>query len=361
MQNNNVVKKDHLASKLSAQGILPFWPNDLFEFPNVLVRSGVFSISRQLKHYSNWTPVPAWGVTNIEMYGPQLGEDHKEVWEQLLSYKRGQPITRPLFLHTNQLLRELSWDISGKQGAPGGTQYKKLNKIIDELDRAKMRISDPKLLQNLVFLYKAFQREAAQNDPKLASVIQTRYGQQISEIVRALQDGDEYMLTMNFIAATGTNKRKKRAVIEIDPIVVIMFDGINTTLINRQARKEMSTTLGRAVLLFVESHTGEIPNMRCSTWQGLVGSSMKNKRQFKTNLRKSLVECEEKGFIWPNWDFYEADDGEWGTYGIIPTKKLRRDYRKAMEKANQSLPSSQDSINLEDSDWNEQSQLFLSS
>jgi|GEM_PF-3465436 len=331
--NNNKKTGDQCGCepKLSTQGVLPYFATELFEMPNALARSGVFSVSQRLKHFDKWTPVPAWGKTKVEVSGPQLGEKHQEVWGQLMTYKRGQPITRPLFMHMNQLIEDLEW----YDAPPGGAQYRKINAIVDELNRAGLRISDPKLLNNLVTLYDAFRSEAKAADPKLAAMLEARYSSHIGAIREALLDGDDYELTIQFISNVGTNKRKRRAVIELDPLAVLLFDGVNTTLINKEARKKMSTALARAVLLFIESHTGEIPAMRGSTWHGILASGMKNMRVFKLRLGEALSECEEKGYIKAGWDFYDTNDAEdtWGTVGIYPTKKLRNEYRAAMEKA----------------------------
>ncbi len=266
------------------------------------------------------------GDGSIDFYGPQLSIYHEDVYCQLVSYFRGQLITSPVKLHLKQLCEDLNVD-------PGGSGYAQVKRRLTDLDKSKIRISCPSLLANLVYVFFEMKKSTG-NDPKLQSYITHQYKDKMQDIAEALRRGDPYYLTMGFIQNLGMNGRRRQATISLDPLTILLFDGVNTTLINRMVRDSVKTPKAKKILGLIESYSSNLPLMLGKQWASFLGSSISNwdtgNRAFKADLTAVLEELESREYIHNSWDYFENEAGDWGTVGLRPTSKLKEQRREAL-------------------------------
>lgn len=286
-------KKNNPKTKmLQYQDRLPFWDDDFYEQANPLLRSAVFACTGTREHYAEYTPVRVIGDGEILYRGHRLNTFDEDVFLQLLHYMRGQPLTAPLVLDRKQLLTDLGY-------TPGGTAYRLLDASLNRLDSAKMKITSGAALKKLCLLL-ARPDLVRSSNPEFAAILSKNFQKLTHEIIDALEHGHDFFLTVGFIQ-NNAGSSAGRLVINIDPLNILLYDGINTTRISRHERRLLSSA-EKKLHAFVMSHSKGVYDMNIETYHEMMGSQDKNMRKFKMNLRKYLATMERLKRIEPGWE-----------------------------------------------------------
>lgn len=291
--NSGLPKRTQYSKLLQYQDRLPFWDESYYEQANPLTRSGVFSISQIKKHYDDYTPIRVVGEGNIFYRGYRLNTFDEDVFLQLLHYMRGQTLLRPIITTKKQLLSDLGYN-------DGGKNYKNLMKSLDRLDSAKLKISSPHALQKLYMLLTT-PNLVKSCEPQFAEMLSKQFGDLKREIGEAMAKGDDYFLTIGFIQNNGGSMKSGRLMINIDPLNVLLYDGINTTRISKHERS-MLCPAEKRLLGYVMSHSQLIYDLTLETYQQIVGSTSTSPRKFKSDLKRWLENLEKLGRIRAGWE-----------------------------------------------------------
>ena len=290
----NRPKKTLETMLIQYQDRLNFWNEDFYEQSNPLARSGLFSISLGKTHIDDYEPVRVLGEGEILYRGHRLNVFDEEVFLQLLSYMRGLTLIKPLSIKKKQLLKDLGLNDSGKN-------YQRLTESLNRLDSGKLKIFSQAALNKLFVIM---------NDPNLAKTMEPEFVKLIAEkfgdlkiaIESALKNKQSFFVTIGFIQNNSENIANGNLLINIDPLIVLLFDGTNTTRTARFERK-MLCPAEKRLLTFVMSHSLPIYDMNLVSYRELLGSESKQSsmRKFRADLEKWLSNLEKIGRIESGW------------------------------------------------------------
>ncbi len=288
-------KKTPESMLLQYQERLNYWPDNYYEQANPLARCGIFSITHARKDYTNYTPIRLLGEGNIEFKGQRLTVFDEEVFLQLLVYCRGMSLVKPLIINKATLLTDL------RLTNGSGKNYKRLSESLDRLDDAKIRISSPAALSKLFTILD--RPELAQSmSPDFVSMVSERFSALKTEIGVALKNKQEFYISVGFIQNNAENRTAKKLIINIDPLMVLLFDGTNTTRTSKEERHLLCPAEKRLLTFFL-SHANNVFDMHVSSYRELLGSEAQehNARKFTGELKKWVSTLERLQRIEPGW------------------------------------------------------------
>ena len=280
------------------QDRLPFWPDEYYEQANPIVRSSLFSISNRRKFYEDYTPIRVVGDGTIEAFGPLLKVFDETVMMQLMQYCRGQRLTKPLSITRRQLLRELDLASSGKS-------YARLDLSMSRLSKAKIKISSKAMLRKLLALMTnpKFNNEI---DPEMKKILNENYGPFLGAISSALSKDEDFFITMGFISNYALNSDTGEMIVKIDPLMILLLDGINTARVRRSDRQLLSAPAAIRLLEYFMSHSVPIYDQKLETYHEMLGSENDNMRKFKADFVSWMKEIESLGRIAPGWSIEDG-------------------------------------------------------
>lgn len=294
-------KNNQFTKNAQYQDRLPFWPDSFFEQSNPLTRSSLFSISNRKKYFEDFTPISVIGEGSIEYMGKRLNTFDEDCFLQLLQYCRGQSLLRPLISSKSQVLNDLFL-------STGGKNYKKLMSAINRLESGVLRISAPHILSKLCELLQNPYLSSGM-EPEFIEEISKKYNPFAQAINSALQNKQSYFITVRFILTTGENPSTGGLVVQLDPLMVLLFDGINTTRTDRYERS-LLVPAEKRLLSYIHSHSGKVFPLKLETLHTLLASDLafsRNKAKFTNNLVSHLKSLERLGRIKPGW---QIEDGK---------------------------------------------------
>ena len=275
------------------QDRLPFWPDDYYEQANPIVRSSVFSSSSKRRFYEHYTSIRVLGDGDIQIFGPQLTVFDDSVIMQLNYSYRGKRLIEPLAINRRELLSNLNL-------GDGGKNYAKLETSLDRLNKSKMKISSRSILKKLMELMTNAEINQSM-DEHTRDYLHKSYGPYIDAISSAIEKNEPFYLTMGFVNNYGVNKASGELIVTIDPLMILLLDGINTTRIKRQDRDALASPSSVKLLQYFMSHSGFVHDHKLETYHELLGSETANMRKFKADFVKWMNEIEEIGRIEPGW------------------------------------------------------------
>ncbi len=301
-------KQTQYSKNAQYQDKLPFWPDSFYEQSNPLVRSSLFSISNRRKTYEEYTPISSIGEGSIEYRGSRLNTFDEEVYLQLIQYCRGQSLLRPIASTKRQILSDLGLTASGNN-------YKKLMASLGRLESGKLRISAPHILLKLSELLQNPNLSKGM-EPEFIKELHSRYEEYIEVIDIALFEKHDLLLSMGFIQNSLIDPQKGNLRISLDPLLVLLFDGINTTRTDRHERSLLNPA-EKKLLSYILSHSGKVFPLKLETIHMFLNSDSefsRNKAAFTKALISYLETLERLGRIEPDWDI--RDDKVFNLKGV---------------------------------------------
>jgi len=233
------------ATKSTAQIIqLPLWPEPVRAVPNDILRSALFAAiqGKSRRFIKNEILAAVDGIT-ITFKGEQLDQSDLDVWEQAIHLARSQPLGHICHFRANAFLKDIG-------RANGKAQYKWLDEAIKRLIACAVEI---------------------RNGSKVFT------GSLLSSCCRD-EDTGVYQLTL-------------------DPKTIKLYSPNNWSSIEWAQRQAI---LGKPLALwlhgFYSSHAAPLP-YKVETLRNLCGSSDKNLRSFRFQLRKALDDLKATGAI----------------------------------------------------------------
>lgn len=320
-RRHKLLKKFDLQSK---QGILPLTDEKFHEQSNPILRSALFSSGKMGGQFTDWTEIFSLDRGSIQYKGPILTVDHEIVLAKIMMLARGLSLTKPVHLFQADILRWLGLDDSG-------ANFKKARTIIEDLSAGEVRISSKSALRRLYTLL---------TDPKLKNIpdgeffisyIRNRHGDQLKAIAEALEKDQPVEITMKFLTNRFVNPRTGMLMLNLDPIIAVFFDGVNTTLLPFEIWEQLDR-FGKKLLPFIASHRDGVYPIRLESYHEFSGSKSeygKVKRRVKSELKKRFQGWEQISYIEPGWDIYRNNDGDEIVCGLKAGKAIR--IRSAME------------------------------
>ena len=294
----------------SAQGILPFTNERLFEQSNPILRSALFTAGKMnVKdriHYQEWTEIFSLGSGSIQYRGPALTVDHETVLARIMVLARGRSLTKPVQCYQADILRWLDLDLNS------GANYTKARRILDDLAAAELRISSKPALQRLLKILTSPAISDMPDGKFFHEYVNNRFSSHLKMIADGLENDQPVNITMQFLTNQTHNTVTKRMMLNLDPIAAIFFDGVNTTLLPFEIVDSLDR-FGRKLLPFIASHRDGVIPIRLEKYHEFSGSKseyQKVKRRVKSELKKRFEGWEEKGFIVSGWDISRNNDGE---------------------------------------------------
>lgn len=306
-------RRSKLREKLdfeSAQGILPFTNERLFEQSNPIVRSALFSAGKMsvepaTSYITEWTEIFSLGGGTIHYRGPQLTVDHEIVLVKLMVLARGRSLTKPIHAFQADVLRWLDLHLNS------GANYKKARRILDDLAAAELRISSKPALSRLLKILTSPDLSNVPDGAFFQQYVKNTFGPQLKMIAAGLENDQMVDVSMKFITKQTYNSTTKRMLINLDPISAIFFDGVNTTLLPFEIWDKLDR-LGKKLLSMIASHRDGVWPMMLEKYHEFSGSKSeyeKVRRRYKTQMKSRFIEWEAKGYILPGWKIEKNMDG----------------------------------------------------
>lgn len=294
-------KHNQFTKNAQYQDRLPFWPDSFFEQSNPLTRSSLFSISNRRKYFEDFTPVSVIGEGSIEYMGKRLNTFDEDVFLQLLQYCRGQSLLKPLVSSKSQVITDLFL-------STGGKNYKKLMTAVNRLESGVLRVSAPHILMKLSELLQNPSLSTGM-EPEFIEEISKKYSEFAEAIDEAIYNKQSYFITVRFILNSGENPKTGGLVVQLDPLMVLLFDGINTTRTDRYERSLLAPAEKR-LLSYIHSHSGKVYPLKLETLHSLLASDLafsRNKAKFTANLTSHFEALERLQRIKPGWKIGDDD------------------------------------------------------
>lgn len=302
----------------SASGILPCTNQRYFEQSNRILRSAVFAAVKRGEMYPEWTELFSFGKGGIFFKGMGLTTEHEEVLAQLLLRARGSSLMKPVQIYQADLVRSLKLSV-------GGSAFKKVRKLLDELSTCEIRIRDQQALARLYVLLTESKEHAHPETIKYVQHLKDLYEGIVDMIKDGLAKGEATDISLRFIQRQTHNSKTGRILIHLDPITALFFDGANTTLLPFETWVSLCM-LGRKLLPFIASHRDGVFPIKLETYHeftGMRGDFTKNKRKIKFEYKRLFTEWEGKGWIMPGWKIAPNLDGDEIVSGLKIGDELR--------------------------------------
>lgn len=289
----------------SGQGILPFTDSRFFEQANPIVRSSLFTMSKMGGETHDWTEIFSIGDGSINYRGPNLTVDHEQVLGRILHLARGRSLTKPVVCTLAEVRRWLNLSDTGPN-------YQKARVVLDDLSSGEIRISCKHALNRLYNLLTNPSVSTIADGKFFRDYIDNRFGAHIQMIAAALNSNDTVDISMRFIMNQSQESKSGRLLINIDPIMALFFDGVNTTLVPYHIIDDLDR-FGKKLIPFIASHRDGVYPMMLETYHkfsGSISEYIKVKRRFKYDMKKRCELWESKGYIQPGWEFYQNREGD---------------------------------------------------
>lgn len=302
----------------SGQGILPLTDDRFFEQANPIVRSALFSMVKRGGKISDWTEIFSFGQGNITYRGPTMTVDHEQVLARIMQLARGKSLTKPVCCTLADVLRWLNISDTGPN-------FSKARALLDDLAAGEIRISCKHALARLYRLLTSPAVVTLPDGKFFREYINNRYGAQIQMIGEALSADTKVDISMRFITNQTRDSRSGRLLINIDPIMAIFFDGVNTTMVPFDIWDDLDR-FGKKLLPFIASHRDGVYPMLLESYHKFSGSKsdyLVVKRRFKSQMKKRFIEWEQKNYIEPGWELYVNSHGEEMVKGLRIGDTLR--------------------------------------
>lgn len=305
-----------LVKKLDAesnQGVLPFTNELYMEASNPVLRSAVFTAGKlgNQAYLTEWTEIFSLGSGNIEYRGPGLTVDHEVVLARIMVLARGRSLTKPVAYYQADVLRWLRLDDSG-------ANFKKARKILDDLAAAEIRIFSKPALQRLLALLTSPSLSEMADGHFYQQYVKNRFNDHLKLIAEGLANNQPVNITMSFLTNLSSNPTTGKMVASLDPIMALLFDGVNTTLLPFEVYDSLDR-FGKKLLTLIASHRDGVFPTRLAKYHEFSGSTAEYesvKRKFKYDQTKRFKSWEQKGYIEPGWEILPNDDGELIVYGL---------------------------------------------
>lgn len=290
---------------LSGQGILPLTDDRFFEQANPIVRSSLFSMAKMGGEMRDWTEIFSFGHGSINYRGPSMTVDHEQVLARIMQLARGRSLTKPVSCTLADVRRWLNISDTGPN-------FSKARAVLDDLAGGEIRISCKHALARLYKLLTSPAVSSMADGKFFKDYIDNRYGPQIQMIAAALNTDTTVDISMRFITNQAQDSRSGRLLLNIDPIMAVFFDGVNTTMVPFDVWDDLDR-FGKKLLPFIASHRDGVYPMMLENYHKFSGSKSdywKVKRRFKSDMKKRFIGWEEKGYIDPGWELYVNNTGD---------------------------------------------------
>lgn len=301
----------------SAQGVLPLTNEDYHEQANPIVRSALFAAIKSGEKYEDWVEIFSLGGS-VKYKGPQLTVDHEHLFTKILVKARGRSLTKPVpFLMTEAL----GW-LKLKDSGPNRTRVRKL---LDDLKEASVRIASKSTLNRLYNVLTRKDLEDMNDGSFLKQFVANRYSEYLPMIMQSYQDSEPFEIDLDFIGRTALQPNSRRLMVELDPMMALLFDGVNTTLLPFEIWDTLDS-YGKKLLPFIASHRDGVYRLPLKVYHCLSGSKSTYEsveRRFKSDFNKRLIDYEAKGFIEPGWVIVRNRDHLWMVDGLKGAAPIR--------------------------------------
>lgn len=294
----------------AAQGVLPFTNEDYHEQANPIVRSALFAVTRTRDTFVDWVEIFSLGGT-IRYKGPQLTVHHEMLFTRILVRARGRSLTKPVPFTMTEALKWLDLKDSGANRT-------RIRGLLEDLKEARVRIASKSALGRL---YNILTRKDLADRPggsALRTLVEDRYTDYLPMIVQSYNGGEPFEIDLDFIGRIATQGRSRRLHIELDPMMALLFDGVNTTLLPFEIWDTLDP-FGKRLLSFVASHRDGVYKLLLESYHRLSGSKSeytKVERRFKSDFMARLRKYEALQYIEPNWDVVRNRDDKWLVTGL---------------------------------------------
>jgi hypothetical protein len=301
----------------SAQGVLPLTHEDYHEQANPIVRSALFAAIKSRGKYDDWEDIFSLGGM-VKYKGPQLTVDHEELFTRILVKARGRSLTKPVPF---RMTEALGW-LKLKDSGPNRTRVRTL---LDDLKEGSVRIASKSALNRLYNILTRQDLEAMPDGKFLKQFVMNRYSEYLPMIMQSYQDSEPFEIDLDFIGRTAMQPNTRLMMAELDPMMALIFDGVNTTLVPFEIWDTLDS-YGKKLLPFVASHRDGVFRLPLKSYHCLSGSKSSYEsveRRFKSDFNKRLQEYEEKGWIEPGWVIVRSREHIWmvdGLKGAAPLK-----------------------------------------
>lgn len=307
----------------SAQGILPLTNREFHEMANSIVRSALFAAIKSKGTYAEWSEIFSLGGT-IRYKGPQLTVNHEMLFTRIHALARGQSLTKPVIFTMTEALGWLGLSDSGPN-------RKKVRELLDDLKDGDVRVACKATLNRIYNILTRSDLERLPDGQFLKKLVENRYSSYLPAILENHRNDEPFEIDLSFITRIATQGRSRRIMVELDPMMALLFDGVNTTLLPFEVWDELDQ-FGKKFMCFVASHGGGVYNLLLENYHNLSGSKSsfeKVKRRFKSEFMARLRVYEEKNYIEPGWDVVRSREGDWLVIGIKggPAIKIRSELR----------------------------------
>lgn len=302
----------------SAQGVLPLTNEEFHEQANPIVRSALFAAIKSRPGYDDWTNIFSIGGT-VVYKGPQLTIQHEMLFTRILVRARGRSLTKPVHF---SMTEALSW-LGLKDSGPNRDRAKSL---LEDLKQASVKITSKSILKRL---YNILTREdldtVAGDGSFLKSYVKNRFGDYLPMIMKSYTNGEPLEIGLDFITRITNQGHSKRLLVELDVMMSLLFDGVNTTLVPFEVYDEVDA-YGKKLLTFIASHRDGVYNMLLENYFDLSGSKSvysSVERRFKTDFLARLRDYEARFYIEPGWDVVRSREHKWMVVGLRSGPALR--------------------------------------
>ena len=301
----------------SAQGVLPLTNEDYHEQANPIVRSALFAAIKSRGKYEDWVEIFSLGGS-VKYKGPQLTVDHENLFTKILVKARGRSLTKPVpFLMTEAL----GW-LKLKDSGPNRTRVRNL---LDDLKEGSVRIASKSTLNRLYNILTRQDLESMADGKFLKQFVSNRYSDYLPMIMQSYRDKEPFEIDLDFIGRTAQQPNSRRLMVELDPMMALVFDGVNTTLVPFDIWDTLDA-YGKKLLPFIASHRDGVFRLPLKDYHCLSGSKSTYEsveRRFKSDFNKRLVEYEAKGYIEPGWVIVRNRDHIWMVDGLKGAAPIR--------------------------------------
>lgn len=301
----------------SAQGVLPLTNEDYHEQANPIVRSALFAAIKSRGNYDDWVDIFSLGGS-VKYKGPQLTVDHEHLFTKILVKARGRSLTKPVpFLMTEAL----GW-LKLKDSGPNRTRVRTL---LDDLKQGSVRIASKSTLNRLYNIITRQDLEAMPDGKFLKQFVINRYSDYLPMITQSYRDKEPFEIDLDFIGRTALQPNSRRLMVELDPMMALVFDGVNTTLVPFEIWDTLDS-YGKKLLPFIASHRDGVFRLPLKDYHCLSGSKSTYEsveRRFKSDFNKRLIEYEAKGHIEPGWVIVRNRDHVWMVDGLKGAASIR--------------------------------------
>lgn len=256
-------KKNEKRGEAQAQGMLPFWPEEVRAMPSALARSALFRVARKNSRREMLRDVHIETVNGIELSftGETLFQTDEDVFLQLLHLARMQPADAPIHFKPSALIKELRW-------VKGSSAYNRLAEIIERLVVGTVKIK--------------------QTAPD--GSVKTFNGHLLRSSLTKISAGDQKVSNWT---------------VQLEPAIVSLFAPASYSTLFWETRVMLSSMLAKWLHSFYSTHAQPYP-YKVETIRTLSGSDTAKLYHFRADIKSALEELVKIGFL-KSWKIDAAD------------------------------------------------------